>query len=145
MLLFMPSMTLEFVQVFDTCIRDHLKHKTRVLVTNQLHFLSQVETILLVHEGEIKEQGSYEELMENGVFFKQLMKDAGSMEDSVEDVVEVLDEKAGASANGDLSGSEKTPSLEKKVSSKKAEAEKIVLIKKEERETGVISVKVLAR
>ncbi|CAM6104569.1 unnamed protein product [Calypogeia fissa] len=132
-------------QVFDNCIREHLKSKTRVLVTNQLHFLSQVDHILLVHEGEIKEQGSYEDLMVNGVFFKQLMKDAGSMEDSVEDVDAVVEEKGSASANGDMSGSDKTPSLDKKASSKKAEAAKSVLIKQEERETGVISVKVLKR
>lgn len=73
-------------QVFDSCLKDELRNKTRVLVTNQLHFLSRVDKIVLIHRGEIKEQGSYEDLMTNGPLFKQLMEKAGSMEDSVDDV-----------------------------------------------------------
>jgi len=34
------------------------------LVTNQLHFLPQVDRIFLIHEGMIKEEGTYEELYE---------------------------------------------------------------------------------
>ncbi|KAF9619903.1 hypothetical protein IFM89_009685 [Coptis chinensis] len=37
-------------QVFDGCIKEELQGKTRVLVTNQLHFLPEVDRILLVHE-----------------------------------------------------------------------------------------------
>ena len=33
-----------------------MREKTRVLVTNQLHFLSQVDRIILVHEGMVKEE-----------------------------------------------------------------------------------------
>lgn len=134
-------------QVFDTCIRDHLKNKTRVLVTNQLHFLSQVDKIILVHGGQIKEQGTYEDLMENGEFFKQLMENAGSMEDSVEDVDAPLhgEGNEGAVMNGDMSVADKKPSMEKKRCSKKGAKEESALVKQEERETGVISVRVLER
>lgn len=71
-------------QVFDTCLKDELRTKTRVLVTNQLHFLSRVDKIILVHRGKIEEQGSYDDLMVNGPLFKQLMENAGSIEDSVD-------------------------------------------------------------
>ncbi|KAI3741552.1 hypothetical protein L1987_59226 [Smallanthus sonchifolius] len=52
-------------QVFEKCIKEELRGKTRVLVTNQLHFLSQADRILLVHEGTVEEEGSYEELSQN--------------------------------------------------------------------------------
>ncbi|XP_076949695.1 ABC transporter C family member 2-like [Bidens hawaiensis] len=123
-------------QVFEKCIKEELKGKTRVLVTNQLHFLSQVDRIMLVHEGMVKEEGSYEELSQNGVLFQRLMENAGKMEEYVEEK-EVGDSDSKTSkpvANGELV----------KDSGKKKET-KSVLIKQEERETGVVSFNVLKR
>ncbi|KAL2611008.1 hypothetical protein R1flu_022700 [Riccia fluitans] len=132
-------------QVFDSCLRDGLKGKTRVLVTNQLHFLSQVDKIVLIHEGEIKEQGTYEELIEHGPYFQKLMENAGSMEDSVPNEEEG-EGHSDAVMNGADANDSKTPSLNRKHSStKKAATAPSVLIKQEERETGVISWKVLER
>lgn len=82
-------------QVFDTCLKDELRNKTRLLVTNQLHFLSRVDKIFLVHQGEIKEQGTYEDLIANGPLFKQLMENAGSMEDTVDEEDEFEQNKEG--------------------------------------------------
>lgn len=72
-------------QVFETCLLEKLRGKTRVLVTNQLHFLSQVDRIILVNEGEIKEQGAFDELLANGPLFKQLMENVRSMEENMDD------------------------------------------------------------
>ncbi|KAL8228774.1 hypothetical protein R6Q57_013674 [Mikania cordata] len=123
-------------QVFEKCIKEELRGKTRVLVTNQLHFLSQVDRILLVHEGMVKEEGSYEELSQNGVLFQKLMENAGKMEEYVEEQeVEDSDSKTPKPVtNGELV----------KDSAKKKET-KSVLIKQEERETGVVSFNVLKR
>lgn len=136
-------------QVFDTCLKDELRNKTRVLVTNQLHFLSSVDKIVLIHQGEIKEQGTYEELMADGPLFQCLMEKAGSMEDSVED------EEVQVENSGEMNGESKAhegPALKRRSSSKKDPKDaakdklsKSTLIKTEERETGVISWKVLAR
>jgi ABC-type multidrug transport system fused ATPase/permease subunit len=70
-------------EVFDKCLRQELRGKTRVLVTNQLHFLSHVDKIVLVHQGEIKEQGTYDELLISGPLFKELMEKAGMTENTV--------------------------------------------------------------
>ncbi|KAL8248288.1 hypothetical protein R6Q59_005156 [Mikania micrantha] len=123
-------------QVFEKCIKEELRGKTRVLVTNQLHFLSQVDRILLVHEGMVKEEGTYEELSQNGVLFQKLMENAGKMEEYVEEQ-EVGDSDSKTPkpvTNGELV----------KDSAKKKET-KSVLIKQEERETGVVSFNVLKR
>ncbi|XP_024518371.1 ABC transporter C family member 2 isoform X2 [Selaginella moellendorffii] len=127
-------------EVFDKCLRDELRGKTRVLATNQLHFLPHVDYIFLVHDGMIKEQGTYEDLISNGPLFKQLMENAGKMENTDEESAESSDE---SNINGDMK-TQRAPSLKKKSSSKK-EKKKSVLIKKEERETGVISFRVLER
>ncbi|KAH7289296.1 hypothetical protein KP509_31G069200 [Ceratopteris richardii] len=121
-------------QVFETCVKDELQNKTRVLVTNQLHFLSQVDEIIVVHEGIIKEHGTYEDLMETGPHFRQLMENAGKMEEGGEKPVEV------AAVDGNAS---KEDGAARKDNMKKEE--KSILIKQEERETGVVSWKVLSR
>ncbi|XP_008775219.2 ABC transporter C family member 2-like [Phoenix dactylifera] len=132
-------------QVFDNCIKDQLRTKTRVLVTNQLHFLRNVDRIILVHEGMVKEEGTYEELSSNGVLFQKLMENAGKMEEQTEEKQgEGLGQETIKSAeNGDMIKIE-SGSLKSEKESKRKEG-KSVLIKQEERETGVVSLKVLAR
>lgn len=126
-------------QVFETCVQDELRNKTRVLVTNQLHFLSQVDEVIVIHEGMIKEHGPYEELMESGVVFKKLMENAGKMEEATEvSAGEKVEEVA--VLDGSLSKDDSTASKDPK-----KKEEKSILIKQEERETGVINAKVLAR
>lgn len=137
-------------QVFDKCIRGELRGKTRVLVTNQLHFLSQVDRIILVHEGMVKEEGTFEELSNNGTLFKKLMENAGKMEEYAEEKEEgetidqngeMIDQNASSKpiANGVVNVMPKDASHLKKPKGKS------VLIKQEERETGVVSWNVLAR
>ncbi|CAL5345401.1 unnamed protein product [Camellia sinensis] len=130
-------------QVFEKCIKEELRGKTRVLVTNQLHFLSQVDRIILVHEGMVKEEGTFEYLSNNGVLFQKLMENAGKMEEYVEekeDDENASHETAKPVANG------MTNELPKDAAQtdKKKEG-KSILIKQEERETGVVSGKVLKR
>lgn len=67
-------------QVFNKCLKEELNGKTRVLVTNQLHFLPQVDRIILVSEGMVKEEGTFEELSREGTLFQKLMESAGKLE-----------------------------------------------------------------
>ncbi|KAM6551936.1 hypothetical protein CsatB_001744 [Cannabis sativa] len=129
-------------QVFDKCIRGELRGKTRVLVTNQLHFLSQVDRIILVHEGTVKEEGTFDELSNNGMLFQKLMENAGKMEEYAEENEdnEIIDGSASKPvANG-------VPNDVKNANDVgKTKPGKSILIKQEERETGVVSMKVLSR
>lgn len=91
----------------------------------------------MVHEGTVAEEGSYEELSQNGALFQKLMENAGKMEEYAEEQEEVggSDSKTSKPViNGKLD----------KGSDKKKET-KSVLIKEEERETGVVSYDVLKR
>ncbi|KAE9591373.1 putative xenobiotic-transporting ATPase [Lupinus albus] len=128
-------------QVFDKCIKGELRGKTRVLVTNQLHFLSQVDRIILVHEGMVKEEGTFEELSNQGPLFQKLMENAGKMEEFQEENIDIetTDQKLSSEpvANGALADHAKSGS--------KPKEGKSILIKQEERETGVVGLNVLGR
>ncbi|KAK8931125.1 ABC transporter C family member 2 [Platanthera zijinensis] len=130
-------------QVFDRCIKDKLSGKTRVLVTNQLHFLPNVDRIIVVHEGMVKEEGTFEELNRSGFLFQKLMENAGKMEEQVDEKegVAQVEEIALSTENGEVI------KVGDKSESKKSKSknEKSVLIKQEERETGVVSFKVVNR
>ncbi|KAH0451594.1 hypothetical protein IEQ34_018893 [Dendrobium chrysotoxum] len=130
-------------QVFDRCIKETLRGKTRVLVTNQLHFLPNVDTIIVVHEGMVKEKGTFEELNSNGFLFRKLMENAGKMEEQVDEKKSENEgeEAATSTENGEVIKSGN--GLENK--NTKGKNGKSVLIKQEERETGVVSFKVVDR
>ncbi|KAF3450334.1 hypothetical protein FNV43_RR06414 [Rhamnella rubrinervis] len=129
-------------QVFNNCIKQELQGKTRVLVTNQLHFLPQVDRIILVCDGMIKEDGTFDELSKNSKLFQKLMENAGKLEEqAVEFDSENYSQKSSIPASSGV-----VNNLHKDASfSKKGNGRKSVLIKQEERETGVVSWNVLMR
>ncbi|KAL7212551.1 hypothetical protein ACSBR2_015280 [Camellia fascicularis] len=130
-------------QVFEKCIKEELRGKTRVLVTNQLHFLSQVDRIILVHEGMLKEEGTFEYLSNNGVLFQKLMENAGKMEEYVEEKED--DEKASHETAKPVANGLTNELPKDAAQTDKKKEGKSILIKEEERETGVVSRKVLKR
>ncbi|KAG0223192.1 hypothetical protein BGW42_006069 [Actinomortierella wolfii] len=50
-----------------------LKDKTRLLVTHGIHHLEQVDSIVLIKNGKISENGKYDELLTHGKDFAQLI------------------------------------------------------------------------
>ncbi|KAK2998795.1 hypothetical protein RJ639_023993, partial [Escallonia herrerae] len=130
------------LQVFNDCIKDELRGKTRVLVTNQLHFLPQVDRIILVSEGMVKEDGTFEELSKNGKLFQKLMENAGKLEDHVDENDDRMnfDYKSAKPVAYEVS---ELPTDTN--STNKRKEGKSVLIKQEERETGVVSWNILMR
>lgn len=116
-----------------------------MLVTNQLHFLPNVDRIIVVHGGTVKEDGTFDELCISGEIFQKLMENAGKMEEhSEENNLAELENGGNVEENGEQTvnqdGFEKNeigPDKEKKKNS--------TLIKQEDREMGVVSWNVLVR
>eukprot|EP00904_Undaria_pinnatifida_P009922 jgi/Undpi1/605/HiC_scaffold_10.g04069.m1 len=89
-------------QVFEGCVRDALVGKTRILVTNQLQFLPQVDRIVVMGEipgaqgATIVDQGTYEELVARGRDLSNIL-DEQTRQVSVEteDVTTLVTEGAG--------------------------------------------------
>lgn len=69
--------------VFNNCIRHGLQGKTRVLVTHQLQYLNQVDHIIVVSNGTVVEQGSFDDLVaRNGELTRLLSEVQTSSGDS---------------------------------------------------------------
>lgn len=49
--------------LFENCIKGLLKSKTRILVTHQLQFLPSVDRIVVLKDGRIIEDGTFQQLM----------------------------------------------------------------------------------
>ncbi|XP_066267905.1 ATP-binding cassette sub-family C member 4-like isoform X4 [Branchiostoma lanceolatum] len=60
--------------LFDRCIQGTLKDKPRILVTHQLQYLQSANKILILKEGEQLTLGTYQELMQSGVDFAELLQ-----------------------------------------------------------------------
>ncbi|KAG4114411.1 hypothetical protein ERO13_D12G044900v2 [Gossypium hirsutum] len=131
-------------QVFSRCIKEELQGKTRILVTNQLHFLPHVDYILLVANGVIEEEGTFEEISKNGRLFQKLMENAGKMEKQEEKDdgknFDLEDLKPNSNEMVEINELQKNANPAKRRNGRKA-----VLVKQEERETGVVSWNVLMR
>ncbi|XP_044283996.1 ATP-binding cassette sub-family C member 12 [Varanus komodoensis] len=51
-------------RIFEDCIKEALREKTRLLVTHQLQYLEFCDEIILLEDGEICESGTHTELVE---------------------------------------------------------------------------------
>eukprot|EP00899_Mesostigma_viride_P003900 jgi/Mesvir1/13510/Mv26306-RA.1 len=62
-------------EVLEKCILGQLRHKTRLMVTNQLQFLPSFDVVVVLHKGHVMEAGPYEQLMASGTYLPAMMKD----------------------------------------------------------------------
>ncbi|XP_077286529.1 putative multidrug resistance-associated protein lethal(2)03659 [Arctopsyche grandis] len=60
--------------IFSECIAGYLKNKTRVLITHQYQYLTEVDHIIMLSDGFIVAEGSYNDLIENCSPFKNLLQ-----------------------------------------------------------------------
>ncbi|CAJ0767228.1 7019_t:CDS:10, partial [Entrophospora sp. SA101] len=58
-----------------------LANKTRILVTHHLHILANVDYVIVMKDGEIVEQGTYDELMKASKNFAQLIEEYGEADE----------------------------------------------------------------
>ncbi|OXA46434.1 Multidrug resistance-associated protein 4 [Folsomia candida] len=68
--------------IFEKCVRDHLTGHLRILCTHQLQYLPLSDHVIVLEDGKVLAQGTYQELSDRGVDFVSLMTS-----DSVDDAV----------------------------------------------------------
>ncbi|KAF5360291.1 hypothetical protein D9758_009169 [Tetrapyrgos nigripes] len=111
-------------EIIDNCLLSGpLADRTRILVTHALHVLDKTDYIYVVDGGEIKERGTFQELMERTKLFPRLMEEYGSLEQE-------RGKETGKDKPGELKVSEDKKEKEKKAAT---------LIQEEERNTGAVS------
>ncbi|KAI7727040.1 hypothetical protein M8C21_007872 [Ambrosia artemisiifolia] len=59
--------------LFNDCVMNCLEGKTVILVTHQVEFLSSVDNILVMQDGQIKQSGNYENILKAGTAFEELV------------------------------------------------------------------------
>ncbi|XP_052827296.1 ATP-binding cassette sub-family C member 4 isoform X1 [Octopus bimaculoides] len=59
--------------IFNNCINGYLKDKPRILVTHQLQFLPDADHIIILDQGKLVGEGSFDKLLESGVNFAALL------------------------------------------------------------------------
>lgn len=52
-----------------------MKDKIRILVTHQIHYLTQSNKIVLLEDGKIKAKGSYEDIIKSGIDMNQMFNE----------------------------------------------------------------------
>ncbi|XP_050309947.1 probable multidrug resistance-associated protein lethal(2)03659 isoform X2 [Anthonomus grandis grandis] len=66
-------------ELFENCLIRHLADKLIILVTHQLQYLKRADKLIILNEGSIQVQGSYEEIRRSGVSFAALLEEAASV------------------------------------------------------------------
>ncbi|KAL1919902.1 uncharacterized protein VTP21DRAFT_1834 [Calcarisporiella thermophila] len=67
--------------IFNKCIKEYLKNKAVVFVTNQLQYLSHCDYVLYMKDGSLEDEGTYDELCAKDVNFAALAGDSAEIED----------------------------------------------------------------
>ena len=114
--------------LFDDCIADFMKDRTRVLVTNQINVLPKCDEIFVLKDAQIVEHGTYDKLMSDKGAFARLL------EEYLKEEVSSDEEKDEGVVQGQAAGTN-TKALNMQTSGKE-------LIQKEERNVGAVGLKV---
>ncbi|KAJ3031913.1 UNVERIFIED_CONTAM: hypothetical protein HDU68_010872 [Siphonaria sp. JEL0065] len=114
--------------ILEECILGYCREKTVLLVTHQLHIAHHADHIIVLDNGEVSEQGSYDELMAAGGGFNLLMQEHGRKPTEEEDE-EAEKKKAGKEKTADAAVLKET------------DQEGNDLMEEEERITGSVSLK----
>ncbi|XKL66418.1 hypothetical protein PGB90_009838 [Kerria lacca] len=61
-------------EIFDRCILGFLKNTTRILITHQLQYLTEANKIVLLHEGTIYAEGTFNEIISKANYLDTLNK-----------------------------------------------------------------------
>ncbi|KAI9002587.1 hypothetical protein DFJ74DRAFT_696267 [Hyaloraphidium curvatum] len=123
--------------IFEECVLGVLANKTRVLATHQLHILPKADWVVCVVNGEIVQQGKYDELLkdEDGYLFR-MIRDYGAKTDDAGST----DGSDTANEDGDATSKRKEVRKEKK----KDEGKPKQLMTSEERDVGAVKFGVYA-
>ncbi|XP_009792251.1 ABC transporter C family member 14-like [Nicotiana sylvestris] len=129
-------------EIFKECVRGALKDKTIVLVTHQVDFLHNADLILVMRDGKIVQSGKYEELLELGMDFGDLV---AAHENSMELVESSTGENLPQTPRSPHQVTPKSPQKSQEETNGESTSldqqpkNSLKLIEEEERETGHVS------
>ncbi|KAI5446385.1 Multidrug resistance-associated protein 4 [Lathyrus oleraceus] len=131
--------------IFKECIMGSLKDKTVLLVTHQVDFLHNVDSIMVMREGRVVQSGKYDELLKAGLDFGALVAAHESSMEITETGDNSNDDSSSQSPKlARIASKEKENAGEQQSSQDKPKPDKTAakLIEDEERETGRVNLEV---
>ncbi|KAI4466024.1 atp-binding cassette sub-family c [Holotrichia oblita] len=78
--------------LFEECIMGYLGGQTRILVTHQLQYLKKADLIIVLNNGKIEAQGTFDELSKSSVSYTKLLIAADETTEKDKDVKESDDQ-----------------------------------------------------
>ncbi|KAF5283712.1 hypothetical protein FQR65_LT13747 [Abscondita terminalis] len=83
-------------ELFEKCIKGYLRDKTIILITHQLQYLKDVDHIIILENGIMKAEGTYQKLQDSGLDFAKLLQrdSAAEVEETDEDTDTELPRRA---------------------------------------------------
>ncbi|KAF7373644.1 Oligomycin resistance ATP-dependent permease YOR1 [Mycena sanguinolenta] len=108
----------------DCILNGPLADRTGILVTHALHVLDKTDYIYVMDNGVIKEQGTYETLIKEGVVFSKLMEEYGDLDEEHASSSKAIKKAAAADAD------------QEDVAMKKGQ---VALMQEEERNVGAVT------
>ncbi|MED6171877.1 ABC transporter C member 14 [Stylosanthes scabra] len=125
--------------IFKECVMGALRHKTILLVTHQVDFLHNVDSIMVMRDGRVVQSGKYDELLKAGLDF-------GALVAAHESAMEITETGDGSGESPKLARipSKEKESVGEKQSQDQSKSDKgsSKLIEEEERETGQVNLRV---
>ncbi len=77
--------------LFENCFNKYLKSKINILVTHQVHMLTNVNKIIYLVDGEIKMQASFADMMKSGINMDMMEKEKSESKEMVKnDINEII-------------------------------------------------------
>ncbi|KAF9201752.1 Multidrug resistance-associated protein 5, partial [Haplosporangium sp. Z 27] len=95
--------------IFDQCIRGYLSDRTVIFVTHQLQYLHRCDNIVMLRNGKIACQGTFDELMSNEPSFSTLINTHVSNEDEDGTQHDDIDTESQSTADSSLTADETKP------------------------------------
>lgn len=124
--------------LFNRCILGALEHKTVILVTHQVEFLSALDFILVVNEGEIEQAGTYAQLIKTTNTFHNLVN---AHEEALESATKEAKDKTSETQMPVIQKKYSGLELLRRKSTMDIGTEASQLIQEEETETGEMGIK----
>ncbi|KAF8951702.1 hypothetical protein BGZ52_010208 [Haplosporangium bisporale] len=133
-------------RLWEDCVMDVLKGRTRIIATHQLHVLPDVDYVICMRNGLIAEEGSYQELMAKNGDFCALMAQYGGVENNKgeEEEDDIVEEKKRARLDPKVATGEKREIYDQDNEKNESESEDgeaqapQKLMAEEERESGAV-------
>ena len=116
--------------IFDKVIgpQGYLKNKTRILITHKIPLLTEVDRIIVLKDGQISEQGSYDELIEAKGEFSEILNTYISEENQAKE--ESMEQSAGEKKL------EESAKMSPRKDSRRRESSKDTLVKQTDNDKG---------